>query len=80
MPISRGIGPTLLPRPERFYFAFGEPIDTEEFIGEEDNVEVQWILRKRVMDAIETGLEDLRGIRTHDDLPAWRKLLVKRKG
>lgn len=79
MPISRGVGPTILPRPERFYFAFGEPIDTEEFIGQEDNVEVQWILRKRVMDAIENGLEDLRGIRTHDDLPAWRKLLVKRK-
>ncbi|HEX4362469.1 MAG TPA: lysophospholipid acyltransferase family protein [Pseudonocardia sp.] len=27
-PLVRGIGPTPLPRPQRFYFAFGEPIDT----------------------------------------------------
>jgi 1-acyl-sn-glycerol-3-phosphate acyltransferase len=28
MPLIRGIGPTLIPRPQRMYLAFGEPIST----------------------------------------------------
>lgn len=79
MPFSTGVGPTFIPRPERFYFAFGEPIDTREFEGQEDNLEVQWKLRKRVMDAIETEIETLKQIRSHDELPAWRRLFIKRE-
>ncbi len=30
MPLVRGIGPTLIPRPQRMYLAFGEPISTAE--------------------------------------------------
>ena len=30
-PLVRGIGP--LPRPERFYFHFGRPIDTRAYAG-----------------------------------------------
>ncbi|MFJ4658897.1 lysophospholipid acyltransferase family protein [Nocardia sp. NPDC088792] len=36
-PIPRGIGPTPLPRPERFYFAFGNPIDTTQWAGRTDD-------------------------------------------
>jgi hypothetical protein len=28
MPLMRGIGPTLIPRPQRMYLRFGNPIDT----------------------------------------------------
>ena len=28
MPVMRGIGPTLIPRPQRMYLQFGQPIDT----------------------------------------------------
>lgn len=31
--LVRGIGPTMLPRPERFYFWFGDPIPTAPFRG-----------------------------------------------
>jgi hypothetical protein len=30
MPLMRGVGPTLLPRPQRMYLQFGEPIDTRK--------------------------------------------------
>lgn len=78
MPVSKGVGITPIPRPERFHFAFGEPIDTSEFIGQENNLEVQWQLRKRVQDALESEIAALRNIRSHEQLPGWRKLLTKR--
>lgn len=79
MPLSTGVGITPIPRPERFYFSFSEPIDTSEFIGQEDNLEAQWKLRKRVMDAIENDIETLKSIRSQDELPAWRRLLINRR-
>jgi 1-acyl-sn-glycerol-3-phosphate acyltransferase len=36
-PIARGLGPTPLPRPERLYFWFGEPIDTSRFAGRQED-------------------------------------------
>lgn len=77
-PVSKGVGITPIPRPERFYFSFGEPIEPAEFAGKENNLEVQWKLRKRVMDALESEIETLKSLRAKDDLPVWRKLLVKR--
>lgn len=32
--LPRGIGPTIIPRPQRFYFWFGEPIDCTSFTGD----------------------------------------------
>jgi 1-acyl-sn-glycerol-3-phosphate acyltransferase len=34
-PLVRGVGLTPVPRPERQYYWFGEPIDTTEFQGQE---------------------------------------------
>jgi 1-acyl-sn-glycerol-3-phosphate acyltransferase len=49
-PLVRGLGPTPLPRPERFYFAFGEPIDTRAWAGQgEDGVRE---LRDQVRQAV----------------------------
>lgn len=78
MPLSKGVGITPIPRPERFYFSFGEPIDTTEYKGQENNLEVQWKLRKRVMDALESEIATLMSIRDKDELPLWRKLLTGR--
>jgi hypothetical protein len=41
----RGFGPTLLPRPERFYFSFGSPIDTRCWSGFHESEEAQEALR-----------------------------------
>ena len=80
MPLAKGIGPTLIPRPEKFYFSFGEPIDTRPYAGQEDNKERLWQLRYQVMQSLERELEKLRVMRAGDsDVGLWRKLLTKRK-
>ncbi|MFI0354046.1 lysophospholipid acyltransferase family protein [Actinomadura sp. 9N407] len=59
MPLSRGIGLTPFPRPERLYFGFGEPIDTTPWAGRADDVvavtEVRDLARK-VVEGIIDGL------------------------
>jgi 1-acyl-sn-glycerol-3-phosphate acyltransferase len=62
-PIATGIGP--LPRPERYYFGFGEPIVTTG-LGAPDDVRLLRDLRERVRSAIYMQLAELRGIRAAD--------------
>ena len=65
LPIVRGIGLTPIPRPERLYFWFGEPISTVEYDGvaDEDNARE---LRARTAAAIEGGLDFLFDEREND--------------
>jgi 1-acyl-sn-glycerol-3-phosphate acyltransferase len=65
-PIARGIGPTLLPRPERLYFWFGEPIGTERFGGDFEDEESARCLRDEVRSAVEGGMSFLRSERESD--------------
>lgn len=78
MPLSTGIGFSPLPRPERFYFSFGEPIETKEFQDQANNKEAQWKVRKKVMDSLEAELDHLKTIRYKDrDLSFIRKMLSR---
>lgn len=70
-PLVRGIGPTPLPRPERLYFQFCEPIPTRELQGREHDDEVCLELRDRVRDAVRGGIEQLREHRVRDPERAW---------
>ena len=65
LPIVRGIGLTPLPRPERLYFWFGEPISTLEYDGvaNEDNARE---VRARTAASIEGGLNFLFDEREKD--------------
>lgn len=56
-PLVRGIGPTPIPRPERQYYWFGEPIDTTGFAGTDDRAVRQ--IRDQTKAAIEHGIEFL---------------------
>lgn len=51
-PVVKGIGPLPIPRPERFYFSFGAPIDTTPWVDATDldaaAAEVRDIVRKSV--------------------------------
>jgi 1-acyl-sn-glycerol-3-phosphate acyltransferase len=64
-PIGVGLGP-LLPRPERLYFWFGEPIDTRRFAGKTDDGAALRAVRDETRAAIEAGIEFLRGERQAD--------------
>lgn len=80
MPIAKGIGPTLIPRPEKFYFAFGKPISPTDFVGKENDKEQVWQLRKQVMDALEQQMEQLKIVRANDaNISPLRKWLTRRK-
>ncbi|MGB0972091.1 MAG: lysophospholipid acyltransferase family protein [Mycobacterium sp.] len=76
MPLLRGIGPTLIPRPQRMYLRFGAPIDTARPRG----VEAQaWAdaVKQRAQVALEGILADLLRLREDDPFRglnplAWR--------
>lgn len=76
MPLVRGIGPTLIPRPQRMYLRFGPPIDTTTPLGVGNE---QWVdmVRERTRLQLEDILADLLRLRGQDPYRglnplAWR--------
>ena len=65
-PIAHGIGPTLIPRPERLYFWFGEPINTVRFDGRAEDDDAARQLRDEVRGAVQGGIEFLLAEREAD--------------
>ncbi|MEU8898034.1 lysophospholipid acyltransferase family protein [Nocardia sp. NPDC048505] len=65
-PLIRGVGPTLIPRPERFYFSAGAPIDPEPWRDAEDLESAAAELRDVVQKALEEELTFLLGERERD--------------
>ncbi len=79
MPLCKGVGPTILPRPEKFYFSIGKPINTSVYQGQENNKEMQWQLRYQTMLAIEAEMSKLQEVRKRDhNVGLVRKLLTGR--
>ncbi|MGX1807347.1 lysophospholipid acyltransferase family protein [Nocardia sp. NPDC055321] len=63
-PVFRGLGPTLLPKPQRFYFSVGTPIDASAWRAEDlDRAEE---LRQVVQVALEKELNYLFAVRDRD--------------
>lgn len=75
-PIVRGIGPTLLPRPEKQYHMFGERISTDRFKGDTTD-EKLWELREEVETKLELMITKLRiqKLEEKQSESGWRKLL-----
>jgi len=78
MPLVRGLGPSLLPRPEPFWFMIGTPISTVEYAGREDDPDVLWELRTKTSDSIEAMIEQLKVLRAKQKLSGWRQRLLGR--
>jgi 1-acyl-sn-glycerol-3-phosphate acyltransferase len=64
--IVRGVGVTPIPRPERLYFWFGEPIETTRFGGRGDDTAAARELRDEVKQTILLGIQFLRDERDQD--------------
>lgn len=73
-PIVRGLGPTLLPRPQRYYFGFGPRIPTEQLRGREGDRDAVWALREQVAQAVEGQIGQLQRYRIEDRLQNWSVL------
>src|SRR5664279_5337279 len=65
-PIARGVGLTPLPRPERFYFAFGEPIPTAPWAGRHDDQRALRAVRDRTRKSVQDRLAFLHEQRDQD--------------
>ncbi len=77
MPVARGLGPTSLPRPERFYFAIGEEIDVAPYAGREDDEDALFELRDKVAFSIQDLIGEMMTVREQDKDKSWvRKLLT----
>lgn len=65
IPLARGLGPTLIPRPQRMYLRFGSPIETGRPTGIEAT---QWeaAVKERTQSALEVTLSDLQQLRKGD--------------
>jgi 1-acyl-sn-glycerol-3-phosphate acyltransferase len=80
-PVVRGVGLTPIPRPERLYFWFGDPIDTRRFGGRHDDDAAARTLRDEVRAAVEQGIEFLLEEREHDpDRGLVRRVLRRADG
>ena len=83
-PVARGKGPGGLPRFERQYFLFGDPIDTGRWAGRHEEAEACLALRKEVQTAIETQIAQLREVQASDPerypIQRWLRRLARRFG
>lgn len=78
MPVSRGLGFTMLPRPERFYFSVGTPIDTTCYAGRQDDPDAQLALREQVRCAVEDQIAMLMRVRRSDPRRSLLGSLLRR--
>ena len=64
-PLVRGLGPTLLPRPQRMYLRFGPPMETARPAGVKT---ARWeaAVKQQTQNALETTLSDLGRLRDTD--------------
>jgi 1-acyl-sn-glycerol-3-phosphate acyltransferase len=73
-PLARGLGPSLIPRPQRYYFGFGQRIPTAQLQGREHDRDVVWELREQVAGAVEQQIGRLLQYRVEDRLQNWSLL------
>jgi 1-acyl-sn-glycerol-3-phosphate acyltransferase len=75
-PVSTGAGPTALPKPQRLYFSFAEPVATDEYAGRSEDEEALQELRDRVRYAVEDRIDFMLRERERDpDRNLLRRLL-----
>lgn len=77
-PISRGVALSPIPRPEPFFFIFGEPIDTSAYRKKIHDDEAMMELRDKVEATVEALIKEGKMIRANAPRPTyWRRLLNK---
>lgn len=76
-PIPAGLGYLPIPKPQRFYFSFGERISTLDVTQDEQAI---WDIRVQVAQSIEDQISELKKYRSIDKKQNWswlRKKLTK---
>lgn len=76
-PVPKGVGFLPVPKPQRFYFSFGDRISTLNAVNTEQDI---WDMREQVARSIEKQIVDLKHYRESDKAHNWswlRKKLTK---
>lgn len=73
MPLIRGVGPTLIPRPQRMYLRFAEPIETTKPPGRSAQTWVNSV-KQTTHDSLERALAKLLAVRRDDPYRALNPL------
>lgn len=79
IPVVKGFGSTLLPKPQRFFFHFGPPIDTAHYRFK-DSIKNASELRDIVKNSLENGIEFLLEVRKNQPKESWFLRMMKKKG
>lgn len=77
-PLVRGLGPTLLPRPEQLCFLVGRPLDMSRYQGQEDDTEVLQRARNRVRRSLERLIVEVREYRRRTAAKGGLRRLLNR--
>ncbi len=77
-PVVRGLGLTVIPRPEKLYFSIGKPIDMARYQGPVDDPAVVRRARERVARAVTRLIAELRERRAQDTGPGALRRLANR--
>lgn len=77
-PIIKGLGPTLIPRPEKMYFRFHEPISTQPYAQFENIDDAALELREQVEMTVQSGIAALLKQREADPYRALGLRLKRR--
>lgn len=72
-PVVRGLGPSLMPRPQRYYFGFGPRISTTAVAGRQDDADIVWQIREQTAHSIEEQIQHLLEYRKTDS-KSWSRL------
>ena len=77
-PVVRGLGPTVIPRPEKLYFSIGKPIGMARYQGQVDDPAVLRRARAQVARAVMRLIAELRERRAQDAGPGTLRRLANR--
>lgn len=79
-PLVTGLAGTPIPRPEKFYFAFGQRIELASLRPQAEDRSIQWRVREQVSREIYDLMNTLFAYREQDQKqwPLWRRKLIQR--
>ena len=77
-PLVRGLGLTVIPRPEKLYFSIGTPIATNRYRGKADDPAVLRRARERVRRSLAQLIAELREHRATDRQPGTLRRVLTR--
>jgi 1-acyl-sn-glycerol-3-phosphate acyltransferase len=77
-PVVRGLGLTMIPRPEKLYFSIGRPIETARYRDEARNPQRLRRVRDRVSRSLVQLIAELRALQARDTRPGRLRRMLNR--